>query len=98
MKWMIMNGRIGCLYWLLVIGLNVEWLHDWLLDVNIGWLIVCMFLNVILMGLSVCVHIHESVYEYVHLSLAHICRIVEEREIGVEIYSKSFETVLEMFH
>ena len=44
-----------------------------------------------------CVHIHESAYECVHLSLAHICLIVEGWEIGVEIYVKAFEMVLEMF-
>ena len=44
-----------------------------------------------------CVHIHESVYEYVHLGLAHICRIVEGWEIAVEICIKAFEMVLEMF-
>ena len=43
------------------------------------------------------VHIHESVYEYVHLDLAHISQIVEGWKIGVEIYIKAFEMVLEMF-
>ena len=43
------------------------------------------------------VHIHESVYEYVHLNLAHIYRIVEGWEVGVETYVQAFEMVLEMF-
>ena len=61
-------------------------------------MIDCMYvLNDVLNGLSVCVHIHESVYECVHLSLAHICRIVEGRGIGVETYIQACEMVLVIF-
>ena len=98
MEWMNDHELLNwLLYWLLAIGLNVECLHDWLFDVNIGWLISCMFLNAILMGLSVCVHIHESVYEYVHLGLAHIWWIVEGWGIGVETCIQACEMVLVIF-
>ena len=43
------------------------------------------------------VHIHESVYEYVHLNLAHICRIVEGWGIGVETCIQACEMVLVIF-
>ena len=58
----------------------------------------CMYVWMMYWWVWVCyVHIHESVYEYVHLNLAHVCRIVEGWGIGVETCIQACEMVLVVF-